>query len=119
MKPLAVVLALAAGLCVDGNLARASPIAGPGVSVSRAQAFGSVWFNETFRGGETAVVTIRGDGDTDLDLYVYDANGNLVAWSNGPTDRETVRFTPLWTGRFRIEVRNLGRVWNQFTLNTY
>ena len=30
-----------------------------------------------FRGGEVARAAVSGDGDTRLDLYVYDENGNL------------------------------------------
>ena len=118
MKRFALVLGLAAGLMVGGSTAFAGRYNGPGVDVTRAQAFASVWYTETFRAGELAVVAIRGDGYTDLDLFVYDENGNLVASGTGPTCFETVSFTPRWTGRFRIEVRNLGSTWNQFTLTT-
>lgn len=71
-----------------------------------------------FRGGEPGAVAIEGDGDTDLDLYVYDENNNLIGRSIGLYDSEVVRFRPAWTGPFRIEVRNLGNVWNEYYLAT-
>jgi hypothetical protein len=33
---------------------------------------------QNFYGGQLASVYVRGDGDTDLDVYVYDAAGNLI-----------------------------------------
>jgi hypothetical protein len=51
-------------------------------------------FNETFRGGELAVVSIVGDGTTDLDLYVFDNNGNLVARAIGLTDLDSTLCLP-------------------------
>jgi hypothetical protein len=71
----------------------------------------------TFVGGFKAAVLIKGDGDTDLDLYVYDQNGNLIAFSEGPTDREAVTFTPRWTGKFKIKVVNRSRfIANRYTI---
>ncbi|MCW5605970.1 MAG: hypothetical protein KIT18_15620, partial [Burkholderiales bacterium] len=67
-------------------------------------------FCVTFRGGEPAVVGISGDGDTDLDLVVLAENGNVICRADGPSDDEICRWTPRWTGLFRIEVRNLGSV---------
>jgi hypothetical protein len=73
-------------------------------------------YHETFRAGETALITVSGDGDTDLDLYVYDENGYLIASDTDLTDQCVVSFTPLWTGSFTIKVRNLGSVWNAYTV---
>jgi hypothetical protein len=117
MKYVAMALSVALALTV-GGVALAGRVPTPGFDVARAQARSTVTYHETFRGGEVAVVSIVGDGDTDLDLFVYDEFNNLVAFANGLSDRETVSFTPRWTGRFRIEVRNLGGVWNEFTLRT-
>ncbi len=73
-------------------------------------------YNVTFRGGEPAFLAISGDGDTDLDLYVYDQNGNLICASNGPGDDEACRWYPRWTGPFIVRVRNLGGVYNQYRM---
>lgn len=75
-------------------------------------------YNMTFTGGSTAVVAISGDRDTDLDLYVYDQYGNLICRATGRGDAEACRWTPRWTGRFRIEVRNLGGIANRYQLAT-
>lgn len=93
-------------------------VGGPGHRVVRVNAFATDAFYEDFRAGAPAIVTICGDGDTDLDVFIFDSNGNLIVQAIGPTDRETVSWTPRWTGRFRIEVRNLGPVWNQYSIST-
>lgn len=75
-------------------------------------------YTVTFRGGEEAIVAISGDGDTDLDLLVYDEYGNLVAADDGYSDDAIVRFYPRRTGRFIIRVKNIGRVANEFVIGT-
>jgi hypothetical protein len=72
----------------------------------------------TFEGLENAVVYVKGDGTTDLDLIVYDENGNLVESDADYTDECLVKFLPKWTGKFRIIVRNNGNVYNDYTLKT-
>jgi len=73
-------------------------------------------YSMTFLGGEVAVVAVVGDGDTDLDLEVYDAFGNLVASDHGPTDTAVVRFFPLFTQVYTVKVINHGYVHNRFSL---
>lgn len=75
-------------------------------------------FRITFRGGEWAEVTVIGDGDTDLDLHVYDENGNLVDSDTDDTDVAYCSWIPRWTGTFRIEVKNWGRVYNEYRMTT-
>lgn len=116
MRKLAL-LGLVAVLALSG-VVEAGRIPGPGVDTRRCEAYSSVTYYDTFRGGELAVVSIVGDGDTDLDLFVYDNAGNLIVRGIGLTDRETVRWTPPATGTYRIVVRNLGGVWNRYSLAT-
>jgi len=72
----------------------------------------------TFRGGEIARVALSGDGDTDLDLYVYDESGNLIAKDDDRSDDCYVSWIPRWTGSFKIRVVNRGRVYNEYVLAT-
>jgi hypothetical protein len=71
-------------------------------------------YNVTFRGGEAAMVALSGDGDTDLDLVIRDESGNVVCRSESAGDDEVCRWYPRWTGPFRIEVKNLGGVYNHY-----
>lgn len=66
-----------------------------------------------FRGGETAMVAVSGDGDSDLDLYVYDENGHLICRDESETDDMVCSWQPRWTGEFTVHIRNLGAA-NQY-----
>ena len=72
----------------------------------------------TFRGGEKAEVAVIGDGDTDLDLYIYDENDNLITKDIDYGDDCYVSWTPSWTGEFTIKIKNLGDVYNRYVLIT-
>lgn len=67
---------------------------------------------------ELAEILVSGDGDTDLDLYVYDSNGNLIAKDNDYSDDCYVRWIPAWTGRYTIRIVNRGPVYNRFVILT-
>lgn len=101
---------------VDRDVRGAS--GGPKYANSRVEAHDYDLYNVTFRSGETAIVTVIGDGDTDLDLYVYDSNGNLIDSDNDYTDNCVCTWTPRWTGNFRIKIVNRGNVYNRYILRT-
>ena len=69
-----------------------------------------------FAGGQAAMIIVSGDGDTDLDLYVYDSNGNLIEMDEDGSDQCVVSWTPRWTGRFTIKVVNRGSIYNRYTI---
>jgi hypothetical protein len=71
-----------------------------------------------FRGGEPAVVYVSGDGDSDLDVFVHDMAGRLVASSVGPRDECVVRWVPDRQQVFRVEVRNVGQASNWYWMAT-
>lgn len=75
-------------------------------------------YNITFTGGRQAEILVRGDGDTDLDLYIYDENGNDICSDTMRDDRPYCAFSPRWTGNFRVEIKNLGSVYNNYVLLT-
>ena len=87
-------------------------------------AYGSVaahsytYYNQKFWADEIAEIVVSGDGDTDLDLYVYDENGNLITSDTDYTDDCYVRFCPRWTGLFRIKIVNRGGVYNRYAIVT-
>ena len=62
-----------------------------------------------FRGNELAEVAVLGDGDNDLDLYVYNENGELVGSDTDYTDRCYVSFYPYYTKSYKVVVINRGR----------
>ena len=71
----------------------------------------------TFMGGESARVIVDGQSNTDLDLYIEDDRGNVVARDNDGTSYCIARWTPSRTGRYTIKVVNLGNAPNDYTLS--
>lgn len=70
-----------------------------------------------FKAGEKARVEILGDGDSDLDLYVFDENGNQITKDDDNTDHCICEWTPKWTGKFTLKVVNRG-VANRYKMQT-
>lgn len=112
---------------VDAELAKPAPKAG---ATTLGASSGAIYHRDSvnpgqtdiytvvFNGGEVARVMVLGDGDTDLDLYILDEYGNEIARDSDYTDRCVVSFTPRWTGKFKVRIRNLGRVYNRYLLVT-
>jgi 4-amino-4-deoxy-L-arabinose transferase-like glycosyltransferase len=71
-----------------------------------------------FYSGQVARVGIVGDGDTDVDLFVFDQNGNEIARDDDRSAECLVQFTPRWTGPFRVRVVNNGYVYSNYILMT-
>lgn len=91
---------------------------GPGQVSERVLAGDTDTYTIRFDGGESAGVVVVGDGDTDLDLYVYDENGNLVCKDDDRTDTMLCEWTPAWTGDFTVKIKNLGGVYNAYEMAT-
>lgn len=75
-------------------------------------------YHLTFRGGELARVGVVGDGKTDIDLYIYDENNNLIASDDDNTSTCIAEWTPRWTGSFTVKIRNRGRLSSSYALLT-
>ena len=73
-------------------------------------------YYERFEGARAAIVGISGDGDTDLDLYIYDLAGNLVASSDGWSDDEVASWVPSYTQTYKIRVVNRGYLSNLYAI---
>lgn len=71
-------------------------------------------FYITYRGGYRANLSIIGDGDTDLDFYIYDSRGNLVGSDTDYSDQAYFYWTPRYDTRYRVKVVNRGNVYNVF-----
>ena len=75
-------------------------------------------YSIAYRGGKLAQIAVTGDGDTDLDLFIYDENGNRICSDTDNTDRTYCAWIPSWTAPFRVSIENLGRVYNNYRLVT-
>jgi hypothetical protein len=61
-------------------------------------------------------VEVDGDGDTDLDCFVYDRFGRLLGYDDDLTDFCIVSFRQGTSGNVRLEIKNLGGVYNEYEL---
>lgn len=98
------------------STALANPVGGAVRTTDIVEAHSRNCYTVELYAHETTMIVLSGDGDTDLDLYVYDENDNLVASDRGYSDDAAVTVRPRWTGRFRVCVVNLGDVYNRFTI---
>ncbi len=112
----AMAVVLLGGLA--GGIMEAGVVGGPKRISDRIKGYATDAYELDFQGGEQAIVELRGDGDTDLDLYVYDANGQLVASDTRRTDQCLATWTPRATGTFTVKVKNLGSIHNRYVLRT-
>ena len=90
----------------EGRQAPRGPEDGPGMVVERVYPGRTDVYQIVFNGGEPASAVVIGDGDCDLDLYVYDENDHLIGKDTDTTDACIVEWNPLWTGPFTIKVKN-------------
>jgi hypothetical protein len=118
MKALRNVTLALAGLVAVGaaSVAVAQPVGGMKHRTTTVSGLSSDTFQVTFQGSQLAMITVSGDGDSDLDVYVYDELGNLIASDEDGSDQCLVAFTPRWTGRFTIRVVNRGLLPNLYTI---
>jgi hypothetical protein len=93
-------------------------VGGPKRAVSVVEPLTVDIYKITFRAEEVARVAVSGDGDTRLDLYVYDENNNLIASRVGPGDDCLASWMPKWDGVFLIKIVNRGRVPNKYIILT-
>ena len=91
---------------------------GPQSGTDSVRAYDTDIYEIQFAGGRWAEVLLSGDGDTDLDLFVYDEYGNEVCSDISFDDQEYCSWRPRRTGFFTIEIENLGGVYNVYTLMT-
>ncbi len=93
-------------------------VGGPGKVYERVNARSHDRYRIRFHAGKPAIVTVVGNGRTDLDLRIYDQNGNLVCKDVDYTDRNYCRWQPIWEGIFTIKITNLGRKASGYKLQT-
>ena len=103
---------------VSVNSSMLARVPGPADRSDTVTAYSTHTYTEVFRGGEMAQVIVSGDLDTDLDLYVYDQFGNLVASDDDESDQCVGSWIPAWTGRFTIRIVNRGSVYNDYRILT-
>ena len=112
------LLALIDNIDAEAKGAQRGNINGPSRDYAAVNGNSCIDYTASFVANELAEVLVSGDGDTDLDLYVYDSNGNPIASDTDYSDDCYVRWVPAWTGRYTIRIVNRGPVYNRFVILT-
>ncbi len=84
----------------------------------RVEAFGFDSWTVTANAGDLVTVVVRGDGDTDLDLFIFDGLGRTVVADQRSDDNCMVTFRVTRGGTFQVRVRNYGGVYNEYVIST-
>ncbi len=111
---------------LDAESARAKPASGGTLGSTqgviahpdavRARSYDD--YTISFYARQAARIAVIGDGDTDLDLIVYDENGHEITRDDDNSSTCAVSFTPRWTGPFRVRILNNGYVYSRYILMT-
>ena len=81
---------------------------------------GSAEFNREFIFQERMVgrIAVIGSNKTDIDCWLYDADGALVDSDTDDTSVCDLVVVPQWTGRFSLVIQNRGTIGSPYTLRT-
>ena len=69
------------------------------------------------KAGSYVKVMVNGDEESDLDVWVYDTDGDLVGSGEEEGDQEEVSFKAKQSGIYTIRVSNLGQNINTYQLS--
>lgn len=93
-------------------------LGGPKYTEERVYGKSTDTYQVKFWANELAEVVVIGDGDNDLDLYIYDEGGHLIASDTDYTDQCVCRWVPSWTGAFTIKIVNRGAIYSNYAIAT-
>lgn len=112
------LLALIDNIDAEAKGAQRGAVNGPTRHYDSVNGNSTDTYNISFVANQLAEILVSGDGDTDLDLYVYDSNGNLIEKDIDYSDDCYVRWIPKWTGRYIVKIVNRGPLYNRYVLLT-
>ena len=98
--------------------AKRGSVGGPVIKTSMVLTLSTDQYLVKFEGGRKATVIVEGTDVSDIDLYIYDENENLITYDDDATSECAVSFNPRWTGYFIIAIVNNGLIPNPYLLCT-
>lgn len=98
--------------------AKRGAIGGPVIKTSMVLTLSTDQYIVKFEGRRKANVILEGTDISDLDLYIYDENDNLICYDDDATSECALTFTPYWDGYFIIAIVNNGLLPNPYLLCT-
>jgi hypothetical protein len=99
--------------------AKRGAIGGPVIKTSMVLTLSTDRYLVKFAGGRKASVILEASSDiSDLDLYIYDENENLICYDDDASSECALTFTPRRDGYFIIAIVNNGLLPNPYLLCT-
>jgi hypothetical protein len=98
------------------DIANRGKESGPACETSTVAAHSYVIYTVSFPAGKLAEVFVVGDGDTDLEVYIYDQNDNLIVSDHDHIETPYLSWVPQGTAPFKIKIVNLGDVFNRYRI---
>ena len=96
-----------------------SPVKGEVLGTDCVLGYQTNQYEVTLWGGEVTTIEMLGNGNSDLDFFVYDAWGRLVIKDIDRTDAAAFLILPASTGKYYIHVENRGARANAFIMHLY
>jgi hypothetical protein len=120
IRILGVAGLLSAMLALGYPQVQAGRAGGPQVIVGVVPAGTSVFYDMPFEAGSPAIVSVAGNGASQLFVLLYDSDGHVAISNVNMSARPpaTAVMNVYRSGMFRVEVRNVGVLNNAFTLTT-
>lgn len=83
----------------------------------RIEALETNTWNMSFTAGCEACIYVSGNGNSNLDMFVYDEDGELIGSDEGISDECIYSFSPLISMKIKIKVENRGEKDNNYTIS--
>lgn len=111
-----LISAIISAVCLISSVAVAGDVRGVIYDKDVLGAGDAVNYDLTLKKNEITEIGVRGDGDGDIDCWLYDENNRLVAQDVDNTDTCYLTANPIWTGAFRLRVKNNGTISSVYEL---
>lgn len=108
----------AAIVLTTSSIAMSGDVRGPQQWNGKVPARDGVEIRFTLAADDTTVITVKGDGDTDVDCYLKDDNDNVTKMDERDTDTCVLVAHPIRTADFKLVLINRGRVFNEVSVRT-
>ena len=92
---------------------------GTGAAVFAVGAGSACYHPYRVTAGERIQIEVSGDGDTELDMYVYSPDGALIDEQSSYSDMESSYFTSYRSRIITVKIVNCGSVYNRYNLSVW
>jgi hypothetical protein len=95
-----------------------APVANYARHRDRVNPYATDVYRVRYRGGERARATVQADYRYDIDLYIYNSSGNLVAYDNDSTSIGICTWNPSRTRDYYLNLKNTTSSYVSYVIST-